>query len=714
MKFVIRTNNQFESHSIDGIQVRTPKNVMVSGEFMEKVIESLKKQQNAMLEHVKGKGRLFSLLCPALGWLKHREENSTKQEKLEKIRIVYAYYSKFDQQYLEEQLRKIDYQPKISQINQQDNIQINDEDDLILIDQQSLLNSDLTAFQNSILIIDDAHQPQDNNKLLGQIEKSTIQKAINELVELFNDLQKMNNQDQKQFLQEYEFETIKIFQQRLLVLNKKFDNCENIRFSDHPIFQFIQDFISIYDKNMMYSQIQVQKNYLICSKLAKLSQLKAFADFFKFLQVAVICYQEKKYKYPNYEFKVVVDQINKQDKIEINVKYYLTHLQSRLEKLQFQSVILSSDFIQPKYLPNFHIYHTFDKREYFQTVLLQIKWASNLYDNLLMNLERFVKSIPNGILVIFSSFTSVQQFRQHCLEQQPNFFGVIEKYKKLFWGLDQKKNEIVDYIKCSEKGAILFESYEKIFNKNYHFPGHLCKGLIIAQLRALSQNCPDYSLHCEDDITYKHWNFDKILERTLLYENDKGVLIIFSLQKQIEFWYSCLKNQFRFEYDENQITEWFKNDQNSQNDDMLIEWYYPQREQTKTKIQKQQKKRTNQQDQEQDEIVQMSEHSQKIKKVTKKQNQRQSQGYSKNKKSKRQIKSNEQQEQQEIEEEEQENFIQQKKEETEKKQKNKNPKKNKEEQSKVKKQSTLEKFINKVQSAKKNTDKDDQDSNKSS
>ncbi|CAK74532.1 unnamed protein product (macronuclear) [Paramecium tetraurelia] len=724
-------NDQFESYSIDRIQVRTPKNIKVSREYMEKVIESLKQHQNAILEHVNGKGRLFSLLCPALAWLKHRKDNSTQQENLERIRIVYAYHSTFDKQYLEEQLKKIDYKPKISQIKQQDNIQINDEDDLILIDQQSLHNSDLTAFQNSILIIDDADQLQDI-RCLGKIEKSTIYKAVDELKELINEVQKMNMQDQTKFYQEFEPHTIEIIKKKLLQLYEKFDECKNyFRLKGHPIIKFIQDFVSIYgNKNYVQYQINcVQKNYLTCSKLAKLSKLKAFADCFKFIQIAVICYEENYYEQPNYLFKAITDQINMQDNIvEIQVKQYLTHLEKRFEKLQFQSIILSSNCILPTYLPYFHINHTFDNREYIKTVLVEIQYQSHLFKNLFMKLEKFVKSIPNGILVIFSGFNQVEQFRQYCLEQQPNFFGVIEQYKKVFWGLDKKTNEIADYIKSSEKGAILFDSYEKIFNKNYHFPGHLCKGLIVAQWKTLSQKMPEFQLFNDDIQYYQNRYFDNILGRSLLYENDKGVLIIFCYQNQIKQLKWWIRNQSTLEYDEDQIAEWFKNGQNSQNDDTLIESYYPQREQTTTETNIQYQRRTKQQDlDKEDKIVQISEHSQKIKRTKdvnkNKKTQRQKQGYSIKKQSKAQIESNNQQKQQEIEVEQQENLIQWKKDETEEKQeisidkeKSKNAqeptaKKKKEAQPNFKYQATMDQFITKGRSAQKTTARDSSDNN---
>ncbi|CAD8167272.1 unnamed protein product [Paramecium pentaurelia] len=540
-------NDRQNCHHIYGITVKTPNNSKISKVLMEKVIESLNNQNNAILEHVNGNGRILSLLCSSLAWQEHQKIKYQNFYKLQK-RIVYA--SQYNLKYLENQLKKTDYKPKITYFQQEDNIENQNEDQLIIIQYGNLLNTDLTIFQNSIMILDDFDQVQDI-RIFEKIQNITIEIAVNELDELITQLQMKNEQDQQQYLLDFDLESIKFVQESIQYLLNKLHQIQDDKIEKQDlIYDFLE--ISILNNNCshIYDESAVFDKYLkTCEKISNLPNKKQFSLWFKFIKQAIFCYKEKQ-KYQNNNFSIKITNKN----ITILVKYYLQYLLDTLKRINFHSIIISSN----TFFSNF--------------ASLQFK----LVLNRTKNIKNIINCTSKGVLLIFSSFKKIKQFKVFCKKQKSDFFDQIGKYKKLFWGLE--KNEMQDYIQCSKNGAILFDSYQRIFNRSFHFPGPLCQLLILVELKTINYHRYDQQQYENDEMYYLSRCFNTIVGRSLLNENDQGVLLIFTQYKQKYKWEQCLQDVFPYsctinEY-EQELKKLIQNDYYSQNDVMSIKYYF--------------------------------------------------------------------------------------------------------------------------------------------
>ncbi|CAD8086484.1 unnamed protein product [Paramecium sonneborni] len=88
--------------------------------YMESVIKSLNKKQNALLESPTGTGKTLSLLCASLAWLKKNRKEQLNSEQPKNIKIIYSSRTHAQLKQVAMELKKTVYKPNVSILGSRD------------------------------------------------------------------------------------------------------------------------------------------------------------------------------------------------------------------------------------------------------------------------------------------------------------------------------------------------------------------------------------------------------------------------------------------------------------------------------------------------------------------------------------------------------------------------------------------------------------------
>jgi regulator of telomere elongation helicase 1 len=92
---------------------------------MDRVIEALKKSENALLESPTGTGKTLSLLCSALSWLKTERERLIGDTSIELPKIIYTSRTHSQLSQCQKELANTAYKPRTVLIASRDHLCVN-------------------------------------------------------------------------------------------------------------------------------------------------------------------------------------------------------------------------------------------------------------------------------------------------------------------------------------------------------------------------------------------------------------------------------------------------------------------------------------------------------------------------------------------------------------------------------------------------------------
>ncbi|CAK85790.1 unnamed protein product (macronuclear) [Paramecium tetraurelia] len=513
------------------VEIWTPKNcVKASEKLMHGVISTLQNQQkvlyiisiNNRLEHANQKERVLSLLCSSLAWLGSLKQNSSNSEQFKTLKIVYASPEENQLKQAEGYLQKTIYRPKFNYFKNESGIAEIQDCNLIFVTYENLLSCRQGGFNNSILIFDNypCFQIQ---KRLTKISTKTIQ---NSLVEL----NQFNN---------FKSKDTSILDTQWVELSRNVMESFSDYLKEKTSQEILQRLVECYKfkqykksfneyANSCQEQLLRISSYLKESNTLKLTSL---IDWLKFIQIVQEWDKNKQGYDGNYQLQMNTSK--KQTTLYLYLNYYSQYVLDHLEKLKFQSIIISSQSQfspQDNFLNNIQIKHKIDQSEYFQTFYIQSndKWVS-LYNTLI----KVYKVIPNSIVVIFKKLSDVKIFHEYCETQKPNILKEIDKHKILFWGNSKYDQKI--FISLQREGAIWFDTYQgiskkKLFKSTNSF--QFCNGLILVDM-----NQPTSNITSTMNLQYfKNRFFNNLIEKVLLHDNKNRVLIILDMKEELQKW----------------------------------------------------------------------------------------------------------------------------------------------------------------------------------
>ena len=94
---------------------------------MSKIIEALKKNENALLESPTGTGKTLSLLCAALSWLKSERDKLIGKSSETPPKIIYSSRTHSQLSQVQKEMRNTAYKPRTVIIASRDFMCVNTE-----------------------------------------------------------------------------------------------------------------------------------------------------------------------------------------------------------------------------------------------------------------------------------------------------------------------------------------------------------------------------------------------------------------------------------------------------------------------------------------------------------------------------------------------------------------------------------------------------------